>query len=108
LLGRVFGSGGKSSIRAGFSLGYDYIFDNLYILSNPPQAQQTIDIEGAAETPGFLANGGIRNIPTPITSAPSISKPDSARLLIRLATLCNCRTLTIWISQCSRTSGFEK
>lgn len=69
LLGRVFGSGGKSSIRAGFSLGYDYIFDNLYILSNPPQAQQTIDIEGSAETPGFLAGGGIRNIPTPITSA---------------------------------------
>lgn len=69
LLGRVFGSGGKSSIRAGFSLGYDYIFDNLYILSNPPQAQQTIDIEGSAETPGFLAGGGIRNIPTPITNA---------------------------------------
>ena len=44
-LGRIFGSGGKTSIRGGFSMGYDYIFDNLYILSNPPQFQQTIDTD---------------------------------------------------------------
>ena len=63
LLGSVFGSGGKSSIRAGFSMAYDYIFDNLYILSNPPQAQQTIDVD--ATGPGnFLARGGISPIPT--------------------------------------------
>src|SRR5581483_7690515 len=37
LLGRVFGKNGESSIRAGFSLAYDVIFDNLYILSLPPQ-----------------------------------------------------------------------
>jgi len=57
LLGRAFGSNGKTSIRAGFSLAYDVIFDNIYILSSPPQAQQTIDID-----PGqlnFLARGGI-------------------------------------------------
>jgi Carboxypeptidase regulatory-like domain len=66
LLGRVFGSNGKSSIRAGFSMGYDYIFDNLYILSLPPQANQTIDVNLAANIPNFLANGGIRNIPAPI------------------------------------------
>ena len=63
LLGRVFGSGGKTSIRAGFSMGYDYIFDNLYILSNPPQAQQTIDTDLSANTPNFLFNGGISPIP---------------------------------------------
>ncbi|HYN24666.1 MAG TPA: carboxypeptidase regulatory-like domain-containing protein, partial [Pyrinomonadaceae bacterium] len=63
LLGRLFGSGGKTSIRAGFSMGYDYIFDNLYILSNPPQAQQTIDTDLSANTPNFLANGGISPIP---------------------------------------------
>ncbi len=63
LLGRVFGSGGKSSIRAGFSMGYDYIFDNLWILSSPPQLQQTRDCpdptKAFCHTTGFLAAGGI-------------------------------------------------
>ncbi len=74
MLGRLFGSSGKSSIRAGFSMGYDYIFDNLYILSLPPQAQQTIDTTVGGDdpfgnaflyTPNFLANGGIRNVLVP-------------------------------------------
>jgi Carboxypeptidase regulatory-like domain len=61
LLGSVFGSSGKSSLRAGFTMAYDYIFDNLYILSNPPQAQQTIDCPGNPRCPtsNFLASGGI-------------------------------------------------
>jgi hypothetical protein len=63
LLGRVFGSNGKSSIRAGFSMAYDYIFDNLYILTLPPQANQTIDVNVNANLPNFLANGGIPPIP---------------------------------------------
>jgi hypothetical protein len=69
MLGRVFGSSGKSSIRAGFSMGYDYIFDNLYILSNPPQFQQTRDCPGNPYCPatGFLASGGLSSAPTPIT-----------------------------------------
>jgi hypothetical protein len=74
LLGRVFGSGGKSSIRAGFSMGYDYIFDNLYILSNPPQLQQTNDVDPHANTPGFLAGGGLPDTPV------SITDPVDARL----------------------------
>ncbi len=65
LLGRVFGENGKSSIRAGFSLGYDYIFDNLYILALPPQAQQTLDFTGPPYAPNYLANGGIRNVLLP-------------------------------------------
>jgi hypothetical protein len=73
LLGSVLGSGGKSSIRAGFSMAYDYIFDNLYILSLPPQAQQTIDATvGGGDpdspflyTPFFLASGGIPNVLLP-------------------------------------------
>jgi hypothetical protein len=70
LLGRVFGSGGKSSIRAGFSMGYDYIFDNLYILSNPPQLQQTNDVDTTQPpTPNFLANGGLPDTPVAITDA---------------------------------------
>jgi hypothetical protein len=68
LLGRVFGSGGKSSLRAGFSMGYDYIFDNLYILSNPPQLQQTNDVDTTVpSTPNFLANGGLPDTPVAIT-----------------------------------------
>lgn len=67
LLGRAFGSGGKSSIRGGFSLGYDYIFDNLYVLSYPPQAQQTVDVDLTAATPNFIAGGAIPDAPTPIT-----------------------------------------
>jgi hypothetical protein len=68
LLGRIFGSSGKSSLRAGFSMGYDYIFDNLYILSNPPQLQQTNDVDTTqASTPGFLAHGGLPDTPVAIT-----------------------------------------
>jgi AraC-like DNA-binding protein len=73
MLGRLFGSSGKSSIRAGFSMGYDYIFDNLYILSLPPQAQQTVDntVDGGGflYTPGYLAAGGIRNVLVPTGSS---------------------------------------
>src|ERR1043166_4758594 len=68
LLGRVFGPGGRSSLRAGFSMGYDYIFDNLYILSNPPQLQQTNDVD-TTQPPvaGFLASGGLPDTPVAIT-----------------------------------------
>ncbi|HEX8136809.1 MAG TPA: carboxypeptidase regulatory-like domain-containing protein [Pyrinomonadaceae bacterium] len=75
LLGRVFGSNGKSSIRAGFSMGYDYLFDNLYTLSPPPQAQQTVDIPDlTAQTPNFLAQGGISPIPGATGNDPVASR----------------------------------
>jgi len=83
LLGSLFGSSGKSSVRAGFSMAYDYIFDNLYILSLPPQAQQTIDATvGGADaagntllyTPNFLASGGIPNILLPTASSPAAAR----------------------------------
>ena len=32
-------------------MGYDYIFDNLYILALPPQANQTVDTDVNAFTP---------------------------------------------------------
>jgi Carboxypeptidase regulatory-like domain len=69
LLAGIFGASGKSSIRAGFSMGYDYIFDNLYILSNPPQLQQTNDVGGEGAFTNFLANGGLPDTPVAITSA---------------------------------------
>jgi hypothetical protein len=70
MLGSVFGSNGKSSIRGGFSMGYDYIFDNLYVLSNPPQLQQTNDVDTTVpSTPNFLASGGLPETPVALTNA---------------------------------------
>ncbi len=74
MLGRIFGSSGKSSIRGGFSMGYDYIFDNLYILSSPPQAQQTIDVDTEGSRTNFLAGGGI-----PPTVTGGLTDPATAR-----------------------------
>jgi len=90
LLGRFFGAGGKSSIRGGFSLAYDYIFDNLYILSLPPQAQQTIDrtvggTDSAGNTlvysPGFLAAGGIPNVLVPTGNDPVAARANTASFI---------------------------
>ncbi len=63
LLGKVFGSSGKSSIRAGFSMAYDVLVDNLYILSSPPQSQVTVDAPLTPDSSNFLAKGGIPNTP---------------------------------------------
>ena len=63
-LHRVFGNADESSIRASFAMAYDTIVDNLYILSLPPQLNQTVDVGTnfpgtPLVTPDFLANGGI-------------------------------------------------
>jgi|GEM_PF-383402 len=66
LLGRVFGSNGRSSIRAGFSLGYDYVFDQFYSSSQPPQLAQTLSISDlTAQTPNFLGGGAIPSVSPP-------------------------------------------
>jgi hypothetical protein len=56
------GTDGRTSIRGGASIAYDILFDNLGILSLPPQLSSTIDCapvgNDACPTP-FLANGGI-------------------------------------------------
>ena len=68
-LGRLFGSEGKTSIRAGFSMAYDVIFDNIYILSSPPQFQQTIDCPSGdvrcASNTSFITGGGIADVVLP-------------------------------------------
>jgi len=55
------GSSGRTSIRAGFGLAYDVIFDNVGSTAYPPQLSSTYD---AGDYPTifkapFLANGGI-------------------------------------------------
>jgi hypothetical protein len=56
------GTDGRTSIRAGAGIAYDVLFDNLGILSLPPQLSSTIDCvpvgNDACPTP-FLASGGI-------------------------------------------------
>ena len=66
------GTRGNTSIRGGFGINYDKLFDNLGILSMPPQFQQTVDVGGLAGS-NFLQNGGI----TPNASAGSLSQADA-------------------------------
>ncbi len=51
------GTSGKTSIRAGFGISYDVLFDNLGILSLPPELSTTVNAKTG--TSNFLANGGI-------------------------------------------------
>ncbi len=69
------GTSGRTSIRAGFGINYDKLFDNLGILSAAPQFQQTVDVGG---NPGgnFLKNGGIPNN----ASSGALSATDARRL----------------------------
>lgn len=81
VLGKLFGSNGRSSIRGGFSMSYDYIFDNLYILSLPPQAQQLVDQTGPPYAPNYLANGGIRNVLAPATGSPAAARASTTAFI---------------------------
>ena len=53
----------KTTIRAGFGVAYDVLFDNLGTLSFPPEYSSTQDVGSgiapAAGSPNFLANGGL-------------------------------------------------
>lgn len=49
----------KISIRAGFGMAYDVYYDNLGILSFPPQFSSTNDTNPTHPTMNFLANGGL-------------------------------------------------
>ena len=54
------GTSGKTSIRAGFGLAYDVLYDNIGILNLPPQLSTTVDVtDTAAGQPNFIKNGGI-------------------------------------------------
>ncbi|HEY1336085.1 MAG TPA: TonB-dependent receptor, partial [Bryobacteraceae bacterium] len=66
------GKRGATSIRAGFGINYDKLFDNLGILSLPPQLEQTVDVGGISGS-NFLANGGIK----PNASAGALSQEDA-------------------------------
>ncbi|HEY7209152.1 MAG TPA: TonB-dependent receptor [Bryobacteraceae bacterium] len=52
------GTSGKTSIRAGFGLTYDVLYDNLGTLSLPPQLSATLDVTGTSGS-NFLGSGAI-------------------------------------------------
>lgn len=53
------GTSGNMSIRGGFGLGYDVLYDNIGVLSRPPQIGLTVDCPQTCNQTAFLANGGI-------------------------------------------------
>jgi len=59
------GNSGNTSIRAGFGMAYDVLYDNIGSLSKPPQLNQTYDCPGSPTCPNapFLANGAIPPAP---------------------------------------------
>jgi len=67
------GTRGNTSIRGGFGMSYDQLFDNLGLLSMPPQFQQTVDVGGLSAYNKFLQNGGIK----PTASAGALSQEDA-------------------------------
>lgn len=52
------GTSGRTSIRAGYGLFYDVLYDNQGLLTLPPQFMTTVDVTGLNRS-GFLFNGGI-------------------------------------------------
>lgn len=73
----------KTSVRAGFGIAYDVLFDNLGTLSFPPQYSTTQDVGvGSAPdygSPGFLANGGLPpGTGSGVTSYPTVAAARAA------------------------------
>ncbi|HEY2545189.1 MAG TPA: carboxypeptidase regulatory-like domain-containing protein [Candidatus Acidoferrum sp.] len=75
------GKDGRTSIRAGFGEAYDVLFDNLGLLSLPPQLSSTIDCAplGSFNCPTpFLGSGGILPGPGGIRTFPSVAAQRAA------------------------------
>jgi hypothetical protein len=71
------GTSGNTSVRAGFGMAYDVLFDNIGTLALPPQFSTTVDTDLSAAIPGYLAKGGI----VPSFSASSALSVADARAL---------------------------
>ena len=72
----------NTSVNVGFAMANDVLYDNLGILSLPPQVQQTNDTVSPAQClisqcnytlTNFLANGGLPNTPVTITD-PAVAR----------------------------------
>ncbi len=73
------GKSGHTAVRAGFGLSYDQVYQNMGVLSLPPQFSTTADAHiTRANQPSFLAGGGIPNAFTPVNSAAAARARTSA------------------------------
>lgn len=81
----LFGNPGQSSIRANFGVSYYTLFQNLSLLSLPPQAQGELDPDVVGINPNqpFLQNGGIPGILPPVTTAARARSLTQARIADR-------------------------
>ncbi len=66
------GTSGRTSIRAGFGMFYDVLYDNQGLLTLPPQSTTTVDVTGLNQG-NFLANGGI----PPTAQGATLSQADA-------------------------------
>jgi len=78
------GESGTTSIRGGFGMAVDVLYDNLGILSAPPQVQQTCDVGSASATcfwsdTAFMASGGLPFQATIPKTSPVFTDPAAAR-----------------------------
>ena len=72
------GASGNTSIRAGFGMGYDVLYDNIGILSLPPQLSGTIDEPQPPLISNFLAGGGIKPAAGGIKTFPTVAAQQAA------------------------------
>lgn len=72
------GTSGNTSIRAGFGMGYDVLYDNIGILSLPPQLSGTIDSPQPPVINNFLKNGGILPSSGGIQTFPTLAAQQKA------------------------------
>jgi hypothetical protein len=78
------GGMGNTSIRGGFGMAVDVLYDNLGLLSAPPQKQQTCDVGsrgGSCQYTdlNFLANGGLPFQAVIPPTSPAFTDPAYAR-----------------------------
>ena len=71
------GKSGTWAVRAGFGMAYDQAYQNLGILSQPPQFFTTSDVDLSSNATGFLAGGGL--LP-PSASGTTLTPPEARSL----------------------------
>jgi hypothetical protein len=72
------GTSGKTSVRAGFGVSYDQFYNNLATNEKPPYYQATYTTDPTANTPNFLANGGLPNVLPPPSTDPLTARANTA------------------------------
>lgn len=65
------GQSGLTSIRAGFGIAYDALFDNFGTNSKPVQLENTVDDDITQNNPDYLKNGGIAPSRRPDSLSPA-------------------------------------